>query len=158
MNRNLNVSLEQARQLYKTANNDLKTILLNSFTKEELEQSVFDRVHDVESACREIGIDYNSFLSSVRRYLSADTIAYEYLKVITKALNEGWEANYSDRNQKKWFPYFDTRSSSGFAFYDTICRYSGPGAGDTSRLALKDEKTATYAGKTFLDLYKQFIL
>lgn len=155
MNRNLNVSLEQARQLYKTANDDLKTILLNSFTKEELEQSIFDRVHDVESACRELGIDYNSFLSSLR-YLNADTIAYEYLKVITKALNEGWVCNHLNTAQKKWFPKF-TLSSSGFAFRDSYYHYLDLNAGNASRLLFKDKETAEYAGRKFFDLYAIYL-
>lgn len=155
MNRNLNVSLEQARQLYKTANNDLKTILLNSFTKEELKQSVFDRVNDVESACREIGIYYNSFLSSVF-YLSADTKAYEQLKIITKALNEGWVCNHLNTDQKKWFPKF-TLSSSGFAFFDSYYFCSYPYTGYASRLLFKDKETAEYAGRKFVDLYRIYL-
>lgn len=88
--------------------------------------------------------------------LTTDEIAYKKLKVITKVLNDGWEADWRDSEQRKYFPWFKT--SSGFVFGTTTYYYSIARAGCASRLCFRDRETAEYAGRTFPELYKQFII
>jgi hypothetical protein len=119
-----------------------------------MKQNIKDKVKSYEDACKELGeepiIDFGND--------TKDEIAYKKLKAIAKALNEGWVADYNDGNQQKWFPYFHTLSSSGFAFADANYGCSYPYAGDAARLCFKDEKTARYAGVTFLALWEEFIV
>lgn len=77
--------------------------------------------------------------------------------VITEALNEGWKADWSDNNQKKFVPWF-YMSPSGFVFDATFYYRSTPYFGYTSSLCFKSEELSTYAGKQFLELYKNFIM
>jgi hypothetical protein len=111
------------------------------------------KVNSYESACVALGkqpvTDWGDD--------TTDEIAYKKLKTIIEALNEGWKADYTNGNERKWFPWFNV-SLSGFAFGDTLCECSAPLAGCAARLCLKSSDLAEYAGKTFLKLWEDFIL
>lgn len=84
-----------------------------------------------------------------------DILAFLKLRIITAALNEGWEPTFSD-GEKRWYPYFYLNCggvSFAYALYTTKSAnmYSG------SRLAFKSEELAEYAGKQFLDIYSELI-
>ncbi len=111
-----------------------------------------------EDACREIGITPIDVDEMHEEGIPDDEIAYRKIKTITKALNQGWCPNWNDGNQKKWVPYFNTLSTSGFAFGGTNYDYSAPDAGNASRLCFQSDELASYAGTQFTDLYKSFIL
>ncbi|GAB1358554.1 hypothetical protein MASR1M31_03320 [Porphyromonadaceae bacterium] len=119
---------------------------------------ITDRVKSYEDACSELGITPIDESQMLANGFTKDEIAYRKLKTITQALNEGWVADWTDPSQEKWIPWFYMHGSSGFVFDDAYYGCSVAGAGDGSRLCFKDEKTATCAGKQFVDLYKEFIL
>ncbi|SFL09613.1 hypothetical protein SAMN05216357_112107 [Porphyromonadaceae bacterium KH3CP3RA] len=152
----LQIDEANARKLYKDATPEFKTTLEDTFGKEFFSDKITDRVKTYEDACRVLGEVQLNELACFISGLTQDEIFYRKLKTITKALNEGWTPDWSDGDQKKWFPYFN--ASSGFAFSDTDCLYSGPRAGDGSRLCFKSKELAEYAGRQFTDLYKGFIL
>lgn len=115
-------------------------------------EKITDRIKSFEDACGILGISVSSVLNG---YDTTDEAAYKKLKVIVKALNEGWTPDWDNGNQKKWYPYFDMRS--GFSFGGTAYTnwYTLDGVG--SRLCLKNEELARYAGNQFLGLYKEFL-
>ena len=84
-------------------------------------------------------------------------IAYYKLIVITRALNEGWEPDFSNHNQNKYFVWiwFD---AAGF-----VCVLSsyGPSIASAyvgSRLCFKNRDLANHAKNNFLDLYKDYLI
>ena len=86
-----------------------------------------------------------------------DEIAYVKLKLIAKALNEGWTPDWSNGEWDKWYPWFkmdDSSSAGRFPFHDAVSRYSSSIV--SSRLCFKSKDLATYAGTQFLDIYKDF--
>lgn len=89
--------------------------------------------------------------------LEADEIAYRQVKLIVKALNEGWLPDWTNSGQSKYFPWFNMGSSSGSGFscnvYDDWYTYSHVG----SRLCFKTRELAEYAGKQFKEIYKQYM-
>ena len=82
------------------------------------------------------------------------------MAVITEALNEGWNPDWADGGQQKWFPWFyhKPKSSSGFAFGGTIYRLSAARAGDGARLCFRTKALATYAGEQFLEIWNAILL
>ena len=82
--------------------------------------------------------------------------AHYKLLVITEALNEGWKADWENGNQK-WIQWF-YMSPSGFVFDSADYYYLCPYAGYASRLCFKSEELAAYAGKQFLEIYRDFIV
>ena len=153
--RPIEISETTARELYKTAANELKVILEDTFGKEFFCVKITDRVKTYKDACVEIGETPVDEAKMLEVGFTMDEIAYRKIKTITKALNEGWTPNWSDSNQKKWGVWFDL--SSGFTFYNADYRYSAAYAGNGSRLCFKSSELAEYAGKQFADIYGTFI-
>ena len=88
-----------------------------------------------------------------------DEIAYMKLKIITKALNEGWEPDWNNWSEWKYYPYFkmsDNGAAPGvgfsYYFYDFDLGYSTVG----SRLCFKSRELAEYAATQFKDIYNDF--
>ena len=155
----LQIEEGKARNLYKNASSEFKTILEDTFGKDFFAGKVTDCIKTYEDACTELGTEPIDEATMKSAGFTDDEIVYRKIKTITEALNEGWKPNWSDSNQKKWQPYFNTVSPSGFAFVGvTYYRYAGPTAGNASRLCFKSEELAAYAGKQFTELYKDFII
>ncbi len=118
-----------------------------------MKKNIKERVKSYEDACKVLGeAPITDFGDS-----TPDEIAYKKLKTIIRALNEGWVADYRDSNQLKWIPWFYV-SRYGFVFDASVYDYSYPISGRSSRLCLKSDDLATYAGKQFLNLWEGFLL
>lgn len=121
---------------------------------------------------------------SVRRMgMSDDIVAYMQLRIITAALNEGWEPQFT-KDEDRWFPYFDLFDKDIIDTFsdDEKDRYGlslwgdvSSGAKDcgctfslvdssisreegycSSRLAYKSKELAEYAGTQFSSVYARF--
>lgn len=80
-------------------------------------------------------------------------IAVYQMSIICKALNEGWEPDWDNDSEPKYYPYFNM-SPSGFAFDDTLHDYAYAVAGCGSNFRLKTAELAKYCGKQFIDIWK----
>lgn len=83
------------------------------------------------------------------------TQAHLKLSIIAKALNEGWEPDWTDASQYKYYPWMKYTEGVGFSF-------NGCGSGHTtsrvgSRLCFKTRELAEYAGKQFQSIYNDFL-
>lgn len=83
---------------------------------------ITDRIKTFQNALNELGIDENDFNESCED-LELDEISYRKIKVIVKALNEGWKPDYSNSSEYKYYPYFLYNKTSGFGFGDSIYDY-----------------------------------
>jgi len=86
---------------------------------------------------------------------TTDEIAYKKLKIIAKAINQGWTPDWNNTDQKKWYPWF--RMSSGFGFALTDYTYTHANTDVGSRLCFETKEKAEYAGKQFEEIYKQLL-
>lgn len=118
---------------------------------------ITDRVKDFEDAREETGRPGVPNFSNVPEDLKEYFENTYQMIVITEALNEGWEPNWNDSNERKWRPYF-RMSPSSFAFDRSGCDYSAASAGGGSRLCFKTEALANYAAKQFLHIWKKIQL
>ena len=112
-----------------------------------------------------------------------DVIAYHKLRIIVAALNEGWKPEFT-KDEYRYHPYYffytkqeyddlsDVEKRSCLAvgranFYsnvkgDLVYAYayhalSSSVASSGYRLAFKNRELAEYAGKQFIDIYKDFV-
>ncbi len=110
-----------------------------------------------------------------------DILAYLKLRIIAKALNEGWEPKFTT-DEYRWFPWFvlytqseidkmseekrrrvvlrgfvDSGSQGGVACAICDCDSSYAYANFGSRLAFTDEATARYAGQQFTEIWADFV-
>ena len=154
----LQVSEQKARSLYKTGSSEMKELLEENFGKSFFSQLVTERIKTYEDACAELGekpIDENALKNMG---LNKNDIAYLKLTTIVRALNEGYVAKVYDY-EERWYPWFEHNGSpSAFAFGGSFSDDSDALAGSGSRLSLKNEELSTYAGKQFIDLWKEFIV
>jgi len=115
-------------------------------------------------------------------FVGKDLLAYTKLSIICEALNEGWHPQFS-LDEYRWYPYYKLltndeieemseeeksrvvgRAGNGanahgglvYSYAYCVSSYSYTRSG--SRLAFKNEELAEYAGKTFIDIYKDFVM
>ncbi|OFY87869.1 MAG: hypothetical protein A3F72_03075 [Bacteroidetes bacterium RIFCSPLOWO2_12_FULL_35_15] len=89
-------------------------------------------------------------------------LSHYKLIIITQALNEGWEPNWNNKNEWKYFPWFEVDASnekpSGFGVSDSAyagwstLTYCG------SRLCFKSSDLCLYAVEQFKQLYIDYYL
>lgn len=146
---------------------------------------VTDRVKTFNDAVEELGEEHEAVKAyrAVEWYLRnqmSDIKAYLQLRIITAALNEGWEPQFV-RGEYRWYGWYDLISKEDYeALSDeekgrcvgrsnvNACAYGGlvysfanfaSSASYTvssSRLAFKSEKLAEYAAKQFIEIYADF--
>lgn len=111
-----------------------------------------------------------------------DLLAYTKLSIICEALNEGWHPQFS-LDEYRWYPYYKLLTNdeiddmseeeksrvvgragnsavAGGGLVSSGASYvsSSSSTGVGSRLAFKSEELVEYAGKTFIDIYKDFVM
>lgn len=111
-------------------------------------------VRNYSDVCNGLGIkelritDFLKFPSDQRRKLLA---AHKILN-IAKLFNGDWILNWKDDDQRKWYPYFTTDSSTGlgWVFRGSHCCVVFS-YGQVS--FYKDEQTSNHCGELFLEIY-----
>ena len=182
MSKNIQIQKENVLNAYKNASSEQKELLEHLFGSEVFKPAdVRERIKTFEDAARAVGIDDPEEWLENYSDVEPDVLAYFKLRIITKALNEGWKPSFIP-GEYRWAPYFllytkeeiekmnaETRarvvyrsfcyaSASGgvsfaYAHYDSAYVFAGFG----SRLAFKSEELAEYAGKQFTEIYADFI-
>lgn len=146
---------------------------------------VTDRVKTFNDAVEELGEEHEAVKAyrAVEWYLRnqmSDIKAYLQLRIITAALNEGWEPQFV-KGEYRWYGWYDLiskedyealsdeeksrcvgRSGSHAHAYGGLVYSDADGASSYSstyygsRLAFKSEKLAEYAAKQFIEIYADF--
>lgn len=186
----------------ESGKNLLKTLFPSvTFGQQEAKDNrpVTERIKTFEDACKELGdnhpfvINYKNMLSVATREdfmdegWGADMVAYAKLRIICAALNEGWEPQF-DEDEERWYPWYwlytqeelndksedwyknrafrkvgdeGDYKATGYCGFGHAYSYSAPSNASAhfgSRLCLKGENTATYCGTQFADLWADFYL
>jgi hypothetical protein len=141
-----------AKKIYADAPDSLKENLVETSGRECFEKMKFTDIKTFEDACLDQKIGHGAAYFTEG---STDEIAYKKLKVVIRAINQGWIPDWNNADQYKWWPWFNL--SSGFGFSLTHCYYADTHTTVGSRLCFESREKAEYAGQQFLDLYKQFL-
>ena len=149
---------------------------------DEPEKDVRKRIKTFEDACHEIGIDAEAWnRDKISLGLEPDVLAFLKLRIIVKALNEGWEPRFTE-DECRYYPWFilytgeeynklDEEEKSrvvyrssyyAYALGGVSCAYAGSGSSVTGasvgvRLAFKTSELAAYCGRQFLDIWADFV-
>lgn len=148
---------------------------------------VTERVKTFDDACKELGIDAEAIQQQWQDagITMLDEVAYQKLRIITAALNEGWEPEFKE-DEYRYYPYcilytkaeieqkddewkdeynlqlwLGGGSSSfgancGLAFANSGDAWSVAYANFSARLAHKTEELAIYSGKQFTELWANY--
>jgi hypothetical protein len=99
-----------------------------------------------EDACNKLQI------SNVIQNIPNEFVAGYKLKIIIKALNEGWVPDWNNSNQLKYFNYFNMKG--GFSYFYTY--YYATNTIVPSALLFKNFDLALYCGKQFEYLFEEY--
>lgn len=118
------------------------------------------RIKTYPDACEFLGVEPIVDEVLLKLGFTKDEIAYRKLKTIAKALNEGWEPDWTNSNQYKYWPWFvyNHNNSAGFGFAHTDNAAANTATHIGSRLCFKTRELAAYAGEQFEDIYNDFLL
>ena len=148
---------------------------------------VTERVKTFDDACKELGIDAEAIQQQWQDagITMLDEVAYQKLRIITAALNEGWEPEFK-KDEYRYYPYcilytkaeieqkddewkdeynlqlwVGGGSSSpgamcGLASAHSNNAWSIASAYFSARLAHKTEELAIYSGKQFTELWANY--
>ena len=149
---------------------------------DEPEKEVRERIKTFEDACREIGIDAEAWnRDKISLGLEPDVLAFLKLRIIVKALNEGWEPRFTE-DECRYYPWFvlytgeeynrlDEEEKSRVVYRSYSYAYALGGVSFASasfdssftnafigvRLAFKTSELAAYCGRQFLDIWANFV-
>lgn len=117
----------------------------------------YKEIKSYEDACKALNIQPISE-NAVVAFPKADRksmLAYHKLTVIARALNEGWQPDWSNKNEYKYYPIF-RYINAGLSCANANGAAANTYADIGSRLCFKTEAISDYAAATFADLYKDF--
>lgn len=162
--------------------------LVDAEEEQKDNRPITERVKTFEDACQILGIDAGAIQEQWENagLTMIDEIAYQKLRIITAALNEGWEPDFTNPDEYRYYPYLclwtkeeleqktdewkDERnlqlwrgggsSSSGatcgLAAASSASAWSSAYASLSARLAHKTEELAIYSGKQFTELWANY--
>lgn len=168
-NETIEIKRENVMAAYKEARKNGYTPLVNTlealFGIETFKpKDVKERIKTFEDACNELGEEH-PFVKDWQYWQGGtkDLRAYLKLRIITAALNEGWEPQFTEE-ESRWYPYFvlarsfgDSSAGGGVAYADAVGGASYAYAGYGSRLAFKTYELAVYAGRQFIDIWADYV-
>lgn len=179
MEKVIEIKVEDIKRAFDEADDKVKNGIIALFPQFKKAIPVTDRVKTFRDACREVCIDPSIYFIKCDNE-PADVIAYMKLRVICKALNEGWTPRFV-KGEWRYYPYFRLYSSEeisrmsekeksrvvarsdDYAIADGGVSYARAFNGSAyvdayigSRLAFKTSELAEYAGKQFIDLWVDF--
>ena len=103
--RNITITLEQARELFNTGNTTSKDIALQAFREDELMER-YKSIRTFKDACEILHLNWNNISVIVRSIaqISKSSAAIFKLRIIRKALNLNFE--YITKGQKNFHIYY----------------------------------------------------
>ncbi|WP_051951448.1 hypothetical protein [Flavobacterium sp. ASV13] len=154
----LQINKKDAIKAHDEAGPKSKQLLENLLGKAVFLKSIKERIKSFDDVLSELEILRSDFDLS-NHGLESDEVAYRKAKLVAKALNEGWNPDWSNSNEYKYFPWFKMGSPSGvgFSFSDFVYWFTFSGVG--SRLAFKSADLAYYAGELFeQEIYRPLMI
>ena len=182
----MEISINQKQQneltaVYTQLNDEQKAVLNEIFGEDTFKpKDIRDRVKNFEDACTVLGIDPDEWK---KRHLmfDKDVLAYLKLRVISKALNEGWYPKFTE-DERRYYPWFyiitkeeydnlsaeekrrcvgrasnNADANGGLVFAGANNASSSSNANYGARLAFSNYDLAVYAGKQFIDIWADFV-
>lgn len=154
----IEIEKEKAKKLYPVTPEWFQDILKSNFGEDVFKKKNWNEIKtfaDVCEACGTTEEEFNKKWQEIGFTVEIDIINYEKCKLVAKAINQGWEPNWDNDKEKKWYPWFRLSSEFGFAASNFSYVYAATYA--SSRLCYKSKEKSDYAAKQFLEIYKSLL-
>lgn len=155
----IKIKQENALTAWESADEHGKKLLQNLMPQVEFKPiDIRDRVKTIEDAIAIVKPGANTL--TLLAYNGIDPVmigaqAAAQLFIIAEALNEGWQANWEDSSQQKYYPWFTHKAGSGLSYHDYLYAISLTSVG--SRLCYKSSDLAIYAANQFPKIYQNYL-
>lgn len=130
-------------------------------TKKSTEKFDFRSITTVEKAFEKCGYDYKAMpdLSGLPEQIRNALLSAYLLMVVFEAINDGWQPDFTDRDQVRYFPWpAVSRSGLGFSYSGYDCDDGHTYARVGSRLCTDSYAKALFILNQFQDLWKTWLL
>lgn len=157
MNNKFNKEIAVAE--FNNGDHKTKSALKNIFG-EKFFQPITERIDSYQAACEELGLDPDEELpfKDPKNARQEAANAEVMLDIISEALLEGKELDWTDSTQEKWSPYFNNyKSGSGFRFDVSVCGWAHTDASGGARLCVDTKEKSDYFGQRFLPIWNKFL-
>jgi hypothetical protein len=179
----MEIDVKNIKAAYTTATESGKALLCSLFPNLRLD-FVTNRIKTFADACNELGREHPMVIAYFNNAKNApDITAYLKLRIITAALNEGWQPQFS-QNERRWYPWFFLKTDEEVsktgddwkrknsllsldnyrgAYCGFVCAYSSDAPSNAnaligSRLCYRSEALADFSGHQFIDLWADYYL
>lgn len=154
------ITLENALKAYRKADANGKALLEDLHGKDTFlaALNIMERVKSFQDICDIAGVMRCTFelpTNATRKQIRKN--AGNMIELFIEVLNEGWEPDYSNSNEQKWYPYFEYNKRTGRFSYYAYC-YNDVVSHVGSRLVFKTKALAEFAAKLFIDIYNDYLL
>jgi len=154
----LKLEKSTALRIFKKASDEIKEILKETFGPKTFSENILDRINSFEDVLSEAS---KEDLAHYHRKINQndttpDEIAYQQLKLICNVAWEGIKVDYTNTNQKKWYPWF-RKLSSGLGFGVSFCVYDYAGTAVGSRLCFPSKESSDKFSQLFIDIYNKWL-
>jgi hypothetical protein len=148
----MELKISTAKKLYPEAPEWFKSLLVYEFGADAIKVNNYEDIKTFEDACMTLNINPESVLNASD---TTDEIAYKKLKIIIKAINDGWTPDWSDNMECKYYPLFETLPS-GFDFSNSLTTFTYTRTEINSYLCFESSEKCIYTVQQFIDIYKDF--
>lgn len=181
MNKDIKIQKDNVLNAYKNANQEQKELLEHLFGSEVFKPAdVRERIKTFADAAKAVGIEDPEEWEDNYSEVEPDILAYFKLRIIVKALNEGWEPTFAE-DEWRYYPWFylytqdeienmnsDEKKKrnlqlckigdyAGFGYANSSYAPSDAAAPVGSRLCLKNSELASYCGTQFIEIWKDYV-
>ncbi len=135
-------------EMFKASDSSQIKVLKKFFT---IPLDIRDKVKSFIDACNVLNIDHKSVFSPTDDKID---IAFKKLRIIIKALNEGWWPNWENENEYKYMNYWRMKGGFSYSVTDYYATYTTV----PSALCLKTNDLALHAADIAKEEYKEYYL
>lgn len=113
-------------------------------------------IENYSDVCRILGIREltEASLHQIPMNQRRKLLAAHKIMNIAKLFNGDWKIDWSDMDQRKWYPYFDYKEGHCWCFLYSDCQY---GCSYAQVAFFKDEQTSNHCGELFIEIYRDFL-
>lgn len=154
----MKLSASTVKRLHAEGPEWFKPELENFYGEDFFKPKDFRSIKTFNDVCLENGTTEQEFNNKFENIgLDLNTINYEKIKLIVKAINQGWFPDWKDRKQYKYYPWFEIDKAGAFCLdVDLSASFVTVYVG--SRLCFESSEKCRYAAEQFIDIYKAYLL
>ncbi len=160
----LTLTTDEAKDIYKKSSATVKRLLEMKFGKDTFLPKTTDLIKTWADVCKKLGkhpvkcLPYPKPVDQEQEAVNA----FAKASMIRKALNDGWEPDWSNSSEYKYYPWLkynpDKTKPSGFRLSYLVCVYDFTYSFVGSRLCFPTSALAKYAAETFTDVYEKIFI